>query len=51
MEVLTPERKPSQVIAWLGFGLSLAVLVLIWVVNLLSKFDKPFRAYYNSQHD
>ena len=35
MEVLTPVRKPSQVIAWLGFGLSLTVLVLIWVVNAL----------------
>lgn len=35
MEVLTPVRKPSQVIAWLGFGLSLSVLVLIWVVNAL----------------
>lgn len=35
MEVITPVRKPSQVIAWLGFGLSLTVLVLIWVVNVL----------------
>lgn len=50
MEVLTPVRKPSQVIAWLGFGLSLTVLVLIWVVKLvfthIGERDFPVAALY-----
>lgn len=51
MEVLTQVRKPSQVIAWLGFGLSLTVLVLIWVVNALvfthiGERDFPVAALY-----
>lgn len=53
MEVLTPVRKPSQVIAWLGFGLSLTVLVLIWIVNVLvfthiGERDFPAAALYMS---
>lgn len=29
------ERKPSQVMAWLGFGISLALFLMIWGVNAL----------------
>lgn len=32
-DIYTPERQPSQVVAWLGFGISLAVLIMIWCVN------------------
>lgn len=44
-------RKPSQVMAWLGFGISLAVLVIIWIVNALvfthiGERDYPIAALY-----
>lgn len=29
---LPPVKKPSQVTAWLGFGISLGVLLVLWVV-------------------
>lgn len=28
-------NKPSQVMAWLGFGISAALFVLVWIVNIL----------------
>ena len=35
MEIVppVPVRKPSQVMAWLGFGISLSVLLMIWAMN------------------
>lgn len=30
-----PERKQSSVMAWLGFGISIGVLLLIWIVGFL----------------
>lgn len=32
---MPPIRKPSQVMAWLGFGISLALFIMIWGVNAL----------------
>lgn len=36
MVMITPPsvRKPSQAMAWLGFGISLTVLLLIWCFNI-----------------
>ncbi|MCH5245711.1 MAG: biopolymer transporter ExbD [Muribaculaceae bacterium] len=28
-------NKPTQVMAWLGFGISAALFVLVWIVNML----------------
>lgn len=28
-------NKPTQVMAWLGFGISAALFVLVWIVNIL----------------
>lgn len=32
---LPPVRKPSSVMSWLGFGISLALLCVIWIVNIV----------------
>jgi len=31
-----PEKKPTSVFSWLGFGISLTVFVLIWAVNIFA---------------
>ena len=35
MVILSSNKRPSQIIAWLGFGISLVFLLLIWTVNIL----------------
>lgn len=33
MEIHPPIKRPSQVVAWLGFGISLALFILVWILN------------------
>ena len=33
MEIPPTIKRPSQVVAWLGFGISLALFILVWTLN------------------
>ena len=35
METVPPIKKKSSIISWIGFGIAVAVFVLIWFVNIL----------------
>lgn len=44
-EIPPSQKKPTSAISWLGFGLSILVFIIIWIVNILLfnvKDDKSF---------
>lgn len=38
MDTYNKSKKPSQAISWLGFGIGLGLLILLWVINLFFIF-------------